>query len=242
MAGRSTATTIYLIALLEIIKARKKPARATVPARRHDGDGRMDKHIFADFEHGVPGGPERVTSLDFHIDGVIVAQAPDILWGRDTNGDGVADKVEVLYTGFGTGDTHAVINNFRWGMDGWVYSAIGYSAGNPGSGDGAKDFGRVTAGVIRFKPDGSALEQVASGSCNTWGFDFSPDGEAFYTTATCGNTSFTSSCLKGIGAGQRGACLPPFFRTFRYSTALHQIVGLECLASAGCCIYNGGAA
>jgi glucose/arabinose dehydrogenase len=133
-----------------------------------DGDGRMDKkHIFADFEHGVLGGLELVTSLVFYKDGVIVSQAPDILWIRDTNGDGVADKVEKLYTGFGTFDAHAVINNFRWGMDGWVYGAVGYSAGNPKSGDGSKDFGKITAGIIRFKPDGSALEQVASGSCNT---------------------------------------------------------------------------
>ena len=41
-------------------------------------------------------------------DGVIVTQAPDILWLRDTNGDGKADKVEKLFTGLGTGDTHAV--------------------------------------------------------------------------------------------------------------------------------------
>ena len=103
----------------------------------------------------------------------------------DIDGDGkcnMKDERVVLYTGFGTFDTHAVMNNLRWGMDGWIYSAVGYSAGNPTSGDGATKFGRITAGVIRFRPDGSALEQVASGSCNTWGFDFAPDGEAFYTT------------------------------------------------------------
>ena len=43
--------------------------------------------------------------------------------------------------------------------------AIGYSAGNPKSLDGSKNFGRITAGVFRFKPDGSALEhrQAAAG-------------------------------------------------------------------------------
>ena len=86
-----------------------------------------------------------------------------------------SEKV-TLFTGFGTFDTHAVINNFRWGLDGWVYGAVGYSAGSPKSADGKKDFGRITAGVIRFRPDGSAIEQYASGSCNTWGFDFAPDG------------------------------------------------------------------
>ena len=44
----------------------------------------------------------------FYKDGVIVDQAPDILWLRDTNGDGKCDMQServVLFTGFGTGDT-----------------------------------------------------------------------------------------------------------------------------------------
>jgi uncharacterized protein len=217
------------------------------------GDGRMDKkHIFADFEHGVPGGLELVTSLVFHKDGVIVAQAPDILWIRDTDGDGVADKVQVLYTGFGTGDTHAVINNFRRGMDGWIYSAIGYSAGHPKSPDGSKDFGQVTAGIIRFRPDGSALEQVASGSCNTWGFDFAPDGEMFYTTATCGEHLLhivmpENVLARGnVGGVRASAVIPDHQKVF---PAMHHTrppyiqidwVGMF-TAAAGSCIYNGGA-
>lgn len=211
-----------------------------------NGDGRMDRrHIFYE-------GLELVTSLVFYKDGVIVAQAPDILWLRDTNGDGKADKVEKLYTGFGTADTHAVINNFRWGQDGWIYSAIGYSAGNPTSGDGSKAFGRVTAGVIRFKPDGSALEQYASGSCNTWGFDFAPDGEAFYTTATCGE-HFLHIVMpeKILGRGNVGgvrasAVIPDHQKIFpavhhtRPAYVQIDLVGMF-TATAGSCIYNGGA-
>jgi uncharacterized protein len=210
------------------------------------GDGRMDKkHVFAD-------GLELVTSLVFYKDGVIVAQAPDILWIRDTSGDGKADKVETLYTGFGTFDTHAVINNFRWGLDGWIYSAIGYSAGNPKSPDGSKDFGRVTAGVIRFKPDGSALEQYASGSCNTWGFDLGPDGEIFYTTATCGehflHVVMPERILARGNVGQvRASHVAPdhqriFAAVHHTRPAYVQIdwVGMFTAAS-GSCIYNGGA-
>jgi putative membrane-bound dehydrogenase-like protein len=218
-----------------------------------DGDGRADrKHVFADFEHGVPGGLELVTSLVFYRDGVIVAQAPDILWLRDTNGDGVCDWVQRLYTGFGTHDTHAVINNFRWGLDGWIYSAIGYSAGEPKSGDGSKDFGRVTAGVIRFKPDGSALEQVASGSCNTWGFDFAADGEAFYTTATCGQHFLhivmpEKVLARGNVGNVRASHVVPdhqnvFPAVVRHDPPYRQIdwVGMFTAAS-GCCLYHGGA-
>jgi putative membrane-bound dehydrogenase-like protein len=213
-----------------------------------DGDGRMDKkHVFAD-------GLELVTSLVFYKDGVIVAQAPDILWLRDTNGDGKCDmqgERVVLYTGFGTFDTHAVINNFRRGMDGWIYGAVGYSAGAPRSKDG-KDLGRVTAGVIRFKPDGSAVEQVASGSCNTWGFDFAPDGEMFYTTATCGEHFLhvvmpEKAIARGtIGGIRSSAVLPDHQKAFPnvHPTRppymqIDWVGGFT--ASAGSCIYNGGA-
>jgi len=218
-----------------------------------NGDGRMDKkHVFADFEHGVPRGLELVTSLVFYKDGVIVSQAPDILWLRDTNGDGACDKVEKLYTGFGNFDTHAVINNFRWGLDGWIYSAIGYSAGEPTSGDGSRKFGRVTAGIIRFKPDGSALEQYASGSCNTWGLDFGPDGEVFYTTATCGEHFLhvvmpEKVLARGNVGGLRASSVLPdhqkIFPAVKHTRPAYvQIdwVGMF-TAAAGCCLYNGGA-
>lgn len=98
-----------------------------------DGDGVMDKKtVFAD-------GLELVTSLVFYKDGVIVAQAPDFLWIRDTDGDGKADKVEKILTGWGVGDTHAVTSNLRWGPDGWIYGSVGYSAGTVSSGDGSKN-------------------------------------------------------------------------------------------------------
>jgi putative membrane-bound dehydrogenase-like protein len=213
-----------------------------------DGDGRMDKkHVFAD-------GLELVTSLVFYKDGVIVEQAPDILWLRDTNGDGKCDMQDekvVLFTGFGTSDTHAVINNMRRGMDGWVYSAIGYSAGNPRSPQG-KDFGRITAGVFRFKPDGSAIEQVAAGSCNTWGFDFAADNEMFYTTATCGEHFLhivmpEKAIARGALSGVRSSAVVPDHQ--KIFPAVHptrapyvQIDWVGAFtAEAGCCVYTGGA-
>ena len=133
-------------------------------------------------------GLELVTGFVFHRDGVIAVQAPDILWLRDTDGDGKADKVETLYTGLGINDTHAVINNPRWGYDGWVYCTHGYSGTEHlYNGDKTKDFGRVTSGVVRFKPDGSAFEQVSSKGGNTWGLDFAWDNELFYTQPTSGD-------------------------------------------------------
>jgi type 1 glutamine amidotransferase len=122
-----------------------------------DGDGRMDKkQVFYE-------GLELVTSFVFHRDGVIVSQAPDILWLRDVDGDGKAEKVETLYTGLGIGDTHAVINNLRRGFDGWIYATHGYSSStHVYNGDKSRDFGNIGSGVVRFKPDGSQIEMVSS--------------------------------------------------------------------------------
>ena len=99
---------------------RKTPSRSC-PTRTATAS--MDrKHVFAD-------KLELVTGFVFHRNGVIAATAPDIWYLEDTNGDEVADKRTKLYTGLGTADTHAVINNLRWGLDGWIYATHGYSVG-----------------------------------------------------------------------------------------------------------------
>ena len=147
-----------------------------------DGDGVMDrKHVFAD-------DLDLATSFCFYRDGVIVAQPPEILRLRDTDGDGKADRREVLYQGLGTFDTHSVLNNLRWGLDGWIYSTHGYS-GSPKvtSGDGESDFGAIGSGIVRFKPDGSRIEMVSAKSGNCWGFEMTSDGEIFMTQPTSGD-------------------------------------------------------
>ena len=145
------------------------------------GDGVLDeKHVFAD-------DLELITGFVFHRDGVIVSQAPDILFLRDTTGDGVADTRETLYTGLGTFDSHAVINNLRWGLDGWVYASHGYSGGRVSSGVDGRELGQFGSGVVRFRPDGSAFEQYTSEGGNKWGLGFNREGELFFTHPTSGN-------------------------------------------------------
>jgi uncharacterized protein len=211
-----------------------------------NGDGVMDKKtVFA-------GGLELPTSLVFYKDGVIVSRAPDILWIRDTDGDGKADKTEVLYTGWGTFDTHAVINNLVWGHDGWVYGTVGYTRGKVYSGDKKKFFGDIAAGVYRFRPDGSALEQVAAGGCNTWGVDVAPDNEIFFSTATCGepinHVVIPEPILARGNAGGMKAYLnimeenkiyPPFQETRQPYVQIDWVGAWT--AAAGATIYNGGA-
>lgn len=212
-----------------------------------DGDGRMDKkHVFAD-------KLELATSFVFHRNGVIVSSAPDIWFLEDTDGDEVADKRTKLYTGLGTGDTHAVINNLRWGLDGWIYATHGYSAGNVKSlAAPEKPAVGIGSGVVRFKPDGTEIEMVSSKGGNTWGLCMTSDGQCFWTQPTSGVVLFHTVLpeyvlakgkipgtlsYQGMVKGQKTFPLMDWKQA-----AYKQIdwVG-SYTAAAGCAIYEGGA-
>jgi putative membrane-bound dehydrogenase-like protein len=144
-----------------------------------DGDGRADKFtVFAD-KLSIP------TGFAFANGGVVVVQAPDTLFLKDTDGDGKADERRVLFTGWGTGDTHAGPSNIRWGFDNWIWGVVGYSGFN---GEVGGEPHRFSMGFFRFKPDGSKLEFVRSSNNNTWGFGWSEDAIVFGSTAN-GNPS-----------------------------------------------------
>ncbi len=139
-----------------------------------DGDGKADKTtVFAD-NLSIP------TSLCFANGGVIVAQAPDMLFLKDTDGDDKADERTVLFTGFGTYDTHAGPSNLRYGLDNWIYAIIGY-AGYSGNVGGERH--NFRQGFFRFKPDGSKLEFLRNTNNNSWGVGISEEGLLFGSTA-----------------------------------------------------------
>src|SRR4029077_10394605 len=99
------------------------------------------------------------TSMVYANDGLIVAQAPEMLFLKDTDGDGKADEKKVLFKGFNTNDTHAGPSNLRYGLDNWIYAIIGY-AGFSGEVGGERQ--NFRQGFFRFKPDGSKLEFLRS--------------------------------------------------------------------------------
>ena len=139
-----------------------------------DGDGKADKTtLFAD-NLSIP------TSLLYVNGGLVVTQAPDMLFLKDTDGDGKADERKVLFTGFGTRDTHAGPSNLRYGLDDWIYAIIGYSGFTGEVGGERHNFRQ---GFFRFKPDGSKLEFLRSTNNNSWGVGFSEEGLLFGSTA-----------------------------------------------------------
>jgi putative membrane-bound dehydrogenase-like protein len=145
-----------------------------------DGDGKADqKQLFHE-------GLELITGFCHYKDGIIVVCQPHIVWLRDTDGDGKADKEQILYGGFTPGDTHFVANHFILAPDGWVYASNG-GGGEvfPASQPDRKV--RLSSGTFRFKPDGSAIEQIASQGGNSFGNEVTSDMELFHGKATNGN-------------------------------------------------------
>lgn len=88
-----------------------------------NGDGRYDKAtLFLD-------GVNMPTGIIVWRNGVIVTAAPEIFYAEDSNRDGKADVRRTLYKGFKEGNPQLRINGLRWGLDGWLYCANGWSGG-----------------------------------------------------------------------------------------------------------------
>jgi putative membrane-bound dehydrogenase-like protein len=52
--------------------------------------------------------------------GVLISAAPDLIYAEDTNGDGKADVVKKLFTGFSVENPQARLNTLCYGLDGWL--------------------------------------------------------------------------------------------------------------------------
>src|SRR3569623_1266141 len=58
-------------------------------------------------------------------DGALVGEPPNVTFYHDTNGDGVADKSEVIATNYGRagGQPEHMANSLTWCMDNWIWSS-----------------------------------------------------------------------------------------------------------------------
>lgn len=61
--------------------------------------------------------------------GLFVSAAPDILYFKDTDGDGRADVRKQIYTGFGVTNEQQMVNNIMWGVDHKIYASTGGNGG-----------------------------------------------------------------------------------------------------------------
>jgi putative membrane-bound dehydrogenase-like protein len=152
-----------------------------------DGDGKFERSTV--FAADLPW-PTAVACWD---GGVFVGVTPDILYLKDTNGDGVADVREVIFTGFASDyapfetnklNVQAMLNSFNWSLDNRIHGATSFSAGHVQ----LADTPFVRAWLERPKSTGAASGTNArpAGPLNLRGRDFSFDPRTLELRAESG--------------------------------------------------------
>jgi putative membrane-bound dehydrogenase-like protein len=156
-----------------------------------DHDGVFDKATrFAD-KLTLPAGAV------WYRNALYVAAPPDLVRLEDTNGDGVADKRDVIVTGWHLSSNAASLHGPFFGPDGWLYLTDGRHGFDLKGRDG-RTFKGESSRIWRVRPDGTGLEWVAGG-----GFD-NPVELVFLPT---GETIGTMTYFQDPANGQRDALM-----------------------------------
>jgi putative membrane-bound dehydrogenase-like protein len=153
----------------------KDPTRRQliVSCKDTNGDGVADK--FTNFA-------EKVGSVrGLFVDGnkVWALHPPLLRVFHDDDGDGKADRNEVLVEGLGTpalkarGADHCT-NGFRVGIDGWLYIAIGDFGFTKATGKDGRELQMYGGGIVRVRPDGTDMETYATGLRNIYDVAIDP--------------------------------------------------------------------
>lgn len=142
-------------------------------------DGKADKATtFAYVSHP--------TGFEFWNDGVIVVSAPDILYLKDTTGDGIADLKERLFGGIGSDDTHHTANNLVYGPDGYIYYQRGIFILENIETPWRHSEESGSPGLYRFNPRTFDYSFVVENTPNAHGISFDKWGNQFITDGTSG--------------------------------------------------------
>ena len=139
-----------------------------------DNDGTFDSSMIYLDDLRYP------TALACWDGGLFVGDAPDLLYVKDTDGDGKADRRKVVFTGFGSdkaGEAH--LNSIRWGGDNRFHLSTSLSGGDIRLG-GDPQANKVSSrgrGFIFDPQDLTTFELTSGGgqhgmSMDDWGHKF----------------------------------------------------------------------
>ncbi len=159
--------------------------------------GRDSVRIFSDF------GPDgRARKMEIFADGLniptglypfrspgaggkltwkcVVWAIPNIWLMEDTDGDGRADKREVLFGPLGwERDTHGNLSSFRRGADGWLYGTHGFNNESTLRGRDGSELHIQSGNTWRVRLDGSRVEGHTWGQVNPFGLCWDDRGNLF---------------------------------------------------------------
>lgn len=177
------------------LNVNQEPSDRILILEDSDHDGQADKSsVFYD-ELIIPGGV-----LPDGQGGCYVAHGEEFIQLVDLDGDGKADRKDVLLSGFGTEDTHHTLHRLRWGPGGMIYMLQGYYIGSHVE----TLYGprRLNGGGLWYYDTRTRrLEIYSRGLINPWGVAFDRWGQSFETDGAGGwginyafpNVGFTGS-------------------------------------------------
>jgi putative membrane-bound dehydrogenase-like protein len=107
----------YVVGMLDAYKPDSAKGKGKIVLLKDiNDDGRADTAIvFAD-------SLREASSILPWKGGLLIAAAPNIMYYKDTDGDGRADQKEIIFSGFFTGNEEAQITNLSFGVDNWIYA------------------------------------------------------------------------------------------------------------------------
>jgi putative membrane-bound dehydrogenase-like protein len=151
----------------------KKPRDRIKILEDTTGAGKADKVTVWAAGKDLPIGFDMASGIEVGHGGVFLGAPPFLFFLRDTKGKGKCDKQEVLLRGFGSEDTHEVLNTFQWGPDGRLYGLHGIFTHSQVNGV------KMNAAVWRYGARDKKFDIFAEGTSNPWGMDFDSHGQCF---------------------------------------------------------------
>jgi putative membrane-bound dehydrogenase-like protein len=118
---------MYVVEMIDYSERRAEKLSRIRLLEDKDGDGVYEKStVYAE-------GLAWATGVICFGGGVFVVASPDLIWFKDTNGDGKADQQKVIFTGFAEGreklNMQALPNSLNWGLDNRIHVATGPNGG-----------------------------------------------------------------------------------------------------------------
>ena len=135
-----------------------------------DGDGQAD--TFTTYAEGF----SILTAISWINGGIIAAQAPNMYFLQDRDGDDIADTKKQINEGWGLGDLHGGPSNLKYALDNKIYGCIG-------GGGNFSDGHHFRGGIWRMDVDGTHFTTISNIGGNSWGFSISEDFELFASSA-----------------------------------------------------------
>src|SRR3954471_10411003 len=169
--------------VVECFEYPKRTAKGKMPRDRikiledTDGDGVCDKVTTFIEGKDFPVPFDLASGIEVGNGGVYLGAPPYLFFIENKNDK--PGKIDILLKGFGSQDTHEMLNTFQWGPDGRLYGLHGvftYSEVSPGQADGPAT--RMNAAVWRYDTKAKKFEVFSEGTSNPWGMDWrNTDGQ-----------------------------------------------------------------